>query len=42
MKPYRTSRKFRKDSIKRLGLVAIGKNFEADLCIGSVKFYGSK
>jgi hypothetical protein len=42
MKPYRTSRKFRKDSIKRIGLVAIGKNFEADLCLGSVKFYGNK
>lgn len=42
MKPYRTGQKFRQNKIKRIGLVAIGKNFEADLCIGSVKFYGKK
>jgi len=40
LKPYRTSRKFRRDSIKRLGLVAIGKNYEADLCLGAVRLYG--
>lgn len=42
MKPYRTGKKFRQNKIKRIGLVAIGKNFEADLCVGSVSFYGKK
>ena len=42
MKPYRTGQKFRPNKLKRIGLVAIGKNFEADLCVGSVIFYGSK
>jgi hypothetical protein len=39
MKPYRTGQNFRPNKIKRLGLVAIGKNFEADLCVGKVSFY---
>lgn len=37
---YRTMRSFRKSKIKRIALVAIGRDFEADLCLGSVKFYG--
>ena len=40
--PHRTSSTFRKDKIKRIGLVAIGRNFEADLCVGLVKLYGAK
>jgi hypothetical protein len=41
LKPYRTTRALRTDKIKRLGLVAIGREFNADLCVGSVKFYGT-
>ncbi len=41
IKPYRTTRALRTDKIKRLGLVAIGREFNADLCVGSVKFYGT-
>ncbi len=40
--PYRTSHTFSKNKIKRIGLVAIGRQFNADLCIGSVTFYGTK
>ena len=40
--PYRTGKQFKPDQIKRIGLVAIGKNFNADLCVASVKFYGKK
>ena len=36
---YRTSKKFRKDKLKRIGLVGIGRDFQADLCIASVNFY---
>ncbi len=42
MTQYKTSKKFQPKQIKRLGLVAIGKNFDADLCVASVKFYGKK
>lgn len=41
LKPYRTTRSLRTDKINRLGLVAIGREFNADLCVGSVKFYGT-
>jgi len=40
--PYRTTKIFRKNEIKRIGLVAIGRQFNADLCIGSVTFYGNQ
>ncbi len=39
--PYRTTHNFRKNKIKRIGLVAIGRQFDADLCVGSVTFYGT-
>lgn len=42
MQPYRTGQKFRPNKIKRIGLVAIGRDFEADLCVGSLRFYGKK
>ncbi len=42
MTPYRTGKQFKPNQIKRIGLVAIGKNFNADLCVASVKFYGKK
>lgn len=37
--PYRTTARFRKNKLKRIGLVGIGRNFRADLCVASVKFY---
>ncbi len=36
---YRTTTKFHKDKLKRIGLVAIGRNFKADLCVASIKLY---
>ena len=38
--PYRTTDTFRKNKIERIGLVAIGRQFDADLCVGAVTFYG--
>lgn len=37
--PHRTTAEFRQDRLKRIGLVAIGRDFKADLCVESVKFY---
>jgi len=39
IKAYRTTTKFHKDKLKRIGLVAIGKDFKADLCVASIKLY---
>ncbi len=36
---HRTTTKFHKDKLKRIGLVGIGRDFKADLCVGSIKFY---
>lgn len=36
---YKTSEKFRKNKLKRIGLVGIGRNFLADLCLASLRFY---
>lgn len=36
---YKTSRDFSKDEIIRIGLVAIGKDFKADVRLASIKFY---
>lgn len=36
---YKTSRKFRPDKLKRIGLVGIGRNFQADLFLGAIHFY---
>ena len=36
---YRTTTKFHKDKLKRIGLVGIGRAFKADLCVGLIKFY---
>ena len=37
--PYRTTQKFRQDELKRIGLVGIGRDFQADLCLASIRFY---
>jgi hypothetical protein len=41
LEAYKTTQKFRKDELKRIGLVGIGRNFRADLCLGSIRFYGN-
>lgn len=38
-KPYRIDAPLRIEKIKRIGVVAIGRNFEADICIGRMVFY---
>lgn len=39
LEAYRTTAKFHKNKLKRIGLVGIGRNFQADLCVASIKFY---
>ncbi len=39
LEAYRTIKKFHKDKLKRIGLVGIGRDFKADLCVGPIKFY---
>ena len=41
LEAYKTTTKFRKDKLKRIGLVGIGRNFQADLCVASIKFYAN-
>ena len=38
-KPYRISKVLNIDLLKRVGIVAIGREFKADLCIGGLVFY---
>ena len=42
MTPYRTHKPFHPDHLTRLALVAIGREFNADLCVGQVRFYRSE
>jgi hypothetical protein len=37
--PYKTKQEFSQNEIIRIGLVAIGREFQADLCLASIKFY---
>lgn len=39
LEPYKTTNKFAQDEIIRIGLVAIGREFQANLCVASIKFY---
>lgn len=39
LEPYKTTNKFSQDEIIRIGLVAIGREFQANLCIASINFY---
>ena len=39
LEPYKTTNKFSQDEILRIGLVAIGREFQANLCLASIKFY---
>ncbi|MBS3953544.1 MAG: CIA30 family protein [Methylomicrobium sp.] len=36
---YKTTQKFRPNRLKRIGLVGIGRDFKADLCLASIHFY---
>jgi len=36
---YKTTQKFRPNKLKRIGLVGIGRDFMADLCLASILFY---
>lgn len=37
--PYRTAQALQTDRLRRLGIVAIGRDFEADVCVARVWFY---
>jgi hypothetical protein len=37
--PYKTRSSLRPQRLRRVGVVAIGRDFEADVCIGEVAFY---
>ena len=39
LKPYKTTRKFSPEELIRIGVVAIGRDFKADLCLASLRFY---
>jgi len=39
LEAYKTGRSFDASKLKRIGIVAIGRDFQADLCLASVKFY---
>lgn len=39
LEKYKTFHKFSQDDIKRIGLVAIGREFQADLCLADIRFY---
>ncbi len=39
LETHRTTTKFHKDKLKRMGLVGIGRDFKAALCVESIKFY---
>ena len=40
--PYKTSSQLKPEKIKRVGIVAIGRDFKADVCISELKFYKAK
>lgn len=37
MHPYRTGKSFRAEHLRRIGVVAIGRDFQADVCVASVR-----
>ncbi|MDB4575524.1 CIA30 family protein [bacterium] len=39
LEKYKTFHSFSQDEIKRIGLVAIGREFQADLCLAAIGFY---
>jgi hypothetical protein len=39
LEKYKTFHSFSQDQINRIGLVAIGREFQADLCLADIRFY---
>ena len=39
LQPYKTTRAFSQNKLIRIGLVAIGREFKADLCLARIRFY---
>jgi hypothetical protein len=39
LEAYKTSQDFRPNKLARIGLLGIGRNFQADLCLASIRFY---
>ena len=39
LQPYKTTQSFSSNELIRIGIVAIGRNFEAELCLASLRFY---
>ncbi len=39
LEKYKTYTSFDKKKLTRIGLIAIGRDFQADLCLASIKFY---
>ena len=39
LEPYKTGEDFSANKLERIGLVAIGREFQADLCLASIRFY---
>ena len=39
LEAYKTDQVFKPNKLKRIGLVGIGRDFQADLCLASVKYY---
>jgi hypothetical protein len=39
VKAYKTTQQFRPDKLERIGVVAIGRDFQADLCLASLRLY---
>lgn len=38
---YKTTQDFRQDELRRIGLLGIGRVFQADLCLASIRFYAN-
>jgi hypothetical protein len=38
---YKTTQDFRQDKLRRIGLLGIGRDFQADLCLSSIRFYAN-
>jgi len=39
IKPYKTNKSFQQHRLMRIGMVGIGRDFQASLCVASVKLY---
>jgi hypothetical protein len=39
LEAYKTSQAFRQNKLKRVGLLGIGREFQADLCLAAIRFY---